>query len=93
MDDFTVYQGTTAVACAMEEVLNNQFNTADTTNDIMIGINDISSFYFIKYIWRFLFNSILVISDLIAFDLSDVEAAAVDAGNRMFKYILKTYLI
>ena len=50
MDDFTVYQGTTAVACAMEEVLNNQFNTADTTNDIMIGINDtsISTHIFLK---------------------------------------------
>ena len=51
MDDFTVYQGTTAVACAMEEVLNNQFNTADSTNDIMIGINDISIAIFISNIF------------------------------------------
>jgi len=45
MNTFETYEGTTAVACAMEEVLNNQFNTADTTNDIMIGINDISTQY------------------------------------------------
>ena len=38
MDDFNEYKGTTAIACAMSEVLDNQFNTADTTNDIMIGI-------------------------------------------------------
>ena len=38
MDDFNEYQGTTAIACAMSEVLDNQFNTADNTNDIMIGI-------------------------------------------------------
>ena len=38
MDNFNEYQGTTAIACAMSEVLDNQFNTADNTNDIMIGI-------------------------------------------------------
>lgn len=44
MDNFNEYQGTTAIACAMSEVLDNQFNTADSTNDIMIGIIDLIIF-------------------------------------------------
>lgn len=64
MDNFNEYKGTTAIACAMSEVLDNQFNTADNTNDIMI-----------------------VISDLLAFDLSSVNAVATDAGNQNVELI------
>ena len=45
MDNFNEYQGTTAIACAMSEVLDNQFNTADNTNDIMIGIIHFTIFF------------------------------------------------
>ena len=49
MDNFNEYKGTTAIACAMSEVLDNQFNTADSTNDIMIGIIDLIIFCNWKY--------------------------------------------
>ena len=86
MDNFNEYQGTTAIACAMSEVLDNQFNTADNTNDIMIGIIDLIIFFYNFEIVDF--NHVLVISDLLAFDLTGVNAVATDAGNRMFYYIV-----
>ena len=52
MDNFNEYQGTTAIACAMSEVLDNQFNTADNTNDIMIGI--IIILFFISLFFKIL---------------------------------------